>query len=91
MTVKLLLEAGAEVGIPNKLGLTPLSLAAQSGCGHSTLLLLKAKSSINFRCKQGFSPMVWGLIGSEGADSEVSACLSLIVFKISESSLGAFH
>ncbi len=75
LTVKMLLDAGATATSPNSLGMTPLALAAQSGCGHSTLLLLKAGSSINFRCRKGYSPTVWALIGSDGADNEAMGVL----------------
>ena len=69
MAVKLLLEGGAHANVPNNHGLSPLSLAAQAGCGHSALLLLKAGASINMRCRRGFSPTVWALIGAGGADN----------------------
>jgi len=56
-------------------GLSALHLAAQTGDGQTVLLLLKKGASINMRCRLGFSPIVYALIGTEGSDGEACQVL----------------
>ena len=53
-------------------GLSALHLAAQTGDGQTVLLLLKRGASINMRCRLGFSPIIYALIGTEGSDGEAA-------------------
>jgi len=56
-------------------GLSALHLAAQTGDGQTVLLLLKKGASINMRCRLGFSPIIYALIGTEGSDGEACQVL----------------
>jgi tetratricopeptide (TPR) repeat protein len=67
--VELLLEAKANVHIQNSAGLTPLHCACHGGDVPSAALLILAGSKLNARSANGFSAMVWALIGSEGNDT----------------------
>ena len=73
--VDLLLNAGSNPNVSNSMGLTPLHMAAQCGDGDTVLLLLKKGASVNARCKMGFSPATYALIGSSGAESGASQVL----------------
>lgn len=70
--VQLLLDAGARANHKNSVGFTPLSAAGQSRDLRSLRLLLEAGGDLGVRCAQGFSPVIWALIGSE-SDEESSA------------------
>jgi hypothetical protein len=48
-------------------GLTPLTLAMQTNDIEAVRLLVSANANILHRCAMGFSPIVWGLIGSLSA------------------------
>lgn len=74
--VEVLLEAKSRVNLRTGDGLTPLSLAAQSNDVDSVRLLLAAGGSVSTRCLLGFSPVVWGLVGSGGSLTE---CISMLL------------
>lgn len=81
--VEMLLEHKAQVNAQNATGLSALHCACQSGDIHSAALLIHAGAKLNLRSSNGFSPIVWALIGSKGnSKSEMvqiilDACLTV--------------
>jgi hypothetical protein len=70
--VSLLVDAGARVGHANADGFTPLAAAAQSNDLRSLRILLENDADIGIRCKNGFSPVIWAMIGSESIEESDS-------------------
>lgn len=75
--VEMLLEAKANVHIQNSSGLTPLHCACHGGDVPSAALLILGGSKLNTRSANGFSPIVWALIGAEG--NEKSEMVQLLL------------
>eukprot|EP00604_Paraphysomonas_vestita_P002351 CAMPEP_0174818816 /NCGR_PEP_ID=MMETSP1107-20130205/1717_1 /TAXON_ID=36770 /ORGANISM="Paraphysomonas vestita, Strain GFlagA" /LENGTH=261 /DNA_ID=CAMNT_0016031263 /DNA_START=740 /DNA_END=1526 /DNA_ORIENTATION=- len=80
--IEMLLEHKAQVNAQNSTGLSALHCACQSGDIHSAALLIHAGAKLNLRSSNGFSPIVWALIGAKGdTKSEIvqiilDACLT---------------
>lgn len=66
--VELLLEHKSLVNVMNINGITPLCCATQAGDANSCALLIHAGARLNSRSSNGFSPIIWALIGAEGDD-----------------------
>jgi tetratricopeptide (TPR) repeat protein len=64
--VEMLLEHKAQVNAQNAQGLAALHCAAQAGDIHSAALLIHANAKLNLRSANGFTPIVWALIGAKG-------------------------
>ena len=70
MVQLLVVDAHSRVNHANCDGYTPLAAAAQSNDVESLRVLLQNGANVQHRCRNGFSPIVWALIGSETAKSE---------------------
>jgi ankyrin repeat protein len=64
--VEMLLEHKAQVNAQNAQGLSALHCAAQAGDIHSAALLIHANAKLNLRSANGFTPIIWALIGAKG-------------------------
>jgi ankyrin repeat protein len=64
--VEMLLENKAQVNAQNAQGLAALHCASQAGDIHSAALLIHAGAKLNLRSANGFTPIVWALIGAKG-------------------------
>lgn len=64
--VEMLIEHKAQVNAQNAQGLAALHCAAQAGDIHSVAVLIHAGAKLNLRSANGFTPIVWALIGSKG-------------------------
>jgi ankyrin repeat protein len=64
--VEMLLEHKAQVNAQNAQGLAALHCASQAGDIHSAALLIHAGAKLNLRSANGFTPIVWALIGAKG-------------------------
>lgn len=75
--VELLLEAKASVHIQNSAGLTPLMCACHGGDIPAAALLIMGGSKLSARSSNGFSPIIWSLIGAQGNDQSEMVQLML--------------
>ena len=71
--VRTLIEAGADVNLRNKDGLTPLMMASKMGRIEVVKLLLKAKADVNARQSNGWSAL---FAAAAGNHVEVVRCLT---------------
>ncbi|MCP4451593.1 MAG: hypothetical protein GY809_09045 [Planctomycetes bacterium] len=55
--IRTLIEAGADVNVRNRNGVTPLMMASKMGCVEVVKLLLKAKADVNARQSNGWSAL----------------------------------
>jgi hypothetical protein len=55
--IELLLDAGADVGVSNRWGRTPLHVAARRGCGNVAKLLLARGADPDATTKEGWTPL----------------------------------
>ena len=75
--VTLLIQAGSRVNHRTSEGITALSSAAQSGDVPSVRVLLREGADFGMRCRNGFSPVIWALIGSDDSETEITSSASV--------------
>ena len=68
--VELLLEAGARIDHTTMSGICALSAAAQAKDINALNLLISQGASLMTRSRNGFTPIVWALIGSGGNEED---------------------
>jgi len=68
--VEVLLDAGARIDHTTMSGICALSAAAQAKDVNSLNLLINRGASLMTRSRNGFTPIVWALIGSSGNEED---------------------